>query len=324
MPAIGAHSSGRARLGEGKARMNTIEWKDWEIFCRVVEGGGFTKGAELADVSKSSVSTAVSRLETQLGARLLERTTRHVRVTERGRQLYDRVAPLFAELHEIGAEAMSMSEQVSGTLRIATPYEVGSMDLLPSLTRLMRLHPGLHVEIDVTWAQPDLVERGYDLVFVMTKAGLHASVFASKRVVLIERGFFASPALIRARGLPRTPQDLASWPTVGTSEDRRWEFMRGGTEVASVAVDPRIRTQHAEIRLKAALDGLGVVRFARRYIQDELDQGRLVQLMHEYTSSPYKVYVLMPARKLMPASVRAFLDVLEETLGSDDPMAKPE
>ncbi|MGO4325814.1 LysR family transcriptional regulator [Cupriavidus sp. 2TAF22] len=303
--------------------MKTIEWKDWEIFCRVVEGAGFTRGAELADVPKSSASAAVARLEVQLGVRLFERTTRRVRVTERGQQLYDRVAPLFSELREISAEAASVSEQVSGTLRISTPYEVGSLHLSPVITRLLRLHPELRVEVDVTWDQPDLVERGYDLAFVMTDTGLHDSSFASKRVVLIERGFFASPSLIRARGLPRTPQDLVCWPILGNAEDRRWEFLRDGSEVASLPVEPRMRTQSAELRLKAALDGLGVARLSPRYVQDELDQGRVVRVLPAYTTSPLKVFVLMPARKLMPASVRVFLDVLEDTLGRIDPRLSP-
>ena len=298
--------------------MKTIEWKDWEIFCRVVEGASFTKGADLADVPKSSASAAVSRLEVQLGVRLFERTTRRVRVTERGQQLYDRVAPLFNELREISAEAVSVSEQVSGTLRISTPYEVGSLHISPILTQLLRLHPELRVQVDVSWEQPDLVEQGYDLAFVMTTTGLHDSSFASKRVVRIERGFFAAPSLIRARGLPRTPQELAGWPLLGDAEDRRWEFLRDDVEVASMAVEPRMRTQSAEIRLKAATDGLGVARLWPRYAQDELDQGRLVRVLPAYSSSPLKVFVLMPARKLMPASVRAFLDVLERTLGATD------
>ncbi|AGW95040.1 LysR family transcriptional regulator [Cupriavidus sp. DF5525] len=298
--------------------MKTIEWKDWEIFCRVVEGGGFTQGAELAEVPKSSASAAVARLESQLGIRLFERTTRRVRVTERGQRLYERVAPLFAELHEISAEAASVSAEVSGLLRISTPYEVGSQHLSESLTRLLRAHPALRVQVDVSWDQPDLIRHGYDLAFVMTNTGLHDTSFASKRVVLIDRGFFAAPALIRARGLPRTPQDLQGWPTLGHPEDKYWEFLRDGVEIARVDVEPRICTHNAELRMKAAIDGLGVVRLSPRLVQDQVGEGQLVRVLPAYTSSPLKVYVLMPARKLMPASVRVFLDVLEQTLGVPD------
>ncbi|WP_432261372.1 LysR family transcriptional regulator [Cupriavidus sp. TMH.W2] len=295
--------------------MKTIEWKDWEIFCRVVEGGGFTQGAELAEVPKSSASAAVARLESQLGVRLFERTTRRVRVTERGQRLYERVAPLFAELHEISAEAASDSAEVSGLLRISTPYEVGSMHLSESLTRVLRAHPGLRVQVDVSWDQPDLIRHGYDLAFVMTDTALHDTSFASKRVVLIERAFYAAPALIKARGLPRAPQDLQGWPTLGNADDRHWEFLRDGMEIARLDVEPRIGTHNAELRLKAALDGLGVTRLSPRFVQDAVGQGQLVRVLPGYASSPLKVYVLMPARKHMPASVRVLLDVLEQTLG---------
>ncbi|EYS84962.1 LysR family transcriptional regulator [Cupriavidus sp. SK-4] len=295
--------------------MKTIEWKDWEIFCRVVEGGGFTQGAELAEVPKSSASAAVARLESQLGIRLFERTTRRVRVTERGQRLYERVAPLFAELHEISAEATSDSAEVSGLLRISTPYEVGSQHLSESLTRVLRAHPGLRVQVDVSWDQPDLIRHGYDLAFVMTDTALHDTSFASKRVVLVERAFYAAPALIKARGLPRTPQDLQGWPTLGNADDRHWEFLRDGVEIARLDVEPRICTHNAELRLKAALDGLGVTRLSPRFVQDAVGQGQLVRVLPGYASSPLKVYVLMPARKLMPASVRVLLDVLEQTLG---------
>ncbi|CAN7702507.1 HTH-type transcriptional regulator DmlR [compost metagenome] len=295
--------------------MKTIEWKDWEIFCRVVEGGGFTQGAELAEVPKSSASAAVARLESQLGIRLFERTTRRVRVTERGQRLYERVAPLFAELHDISAEATSDSAEVSGLLRISTPYEVGSQHLSESLTRVLRAHPGLRVQVDVSWDQPDLIRHGYDLAFVMTDTALHDTSFASKRVVLIERAFYAAPALIKTRGLPRTPQDLQGWPTLGNADDRHWEFLRDGVEIARLDVEPRICTHNAELRLKAALDGLGVTRLSPRFVQDAVGQGQLVRVLPGYASSPLKVYVLMPARKLMPASVRLLLDVLEQTLG---------
>ncbi|AOY94879.1 LysR family transcriptional regulator [Cupriavidus sp. USMAA2-4] len=298
--------------------MKTIDWKDWEIFCRVAEGGSFTLGAELADVPKSSASAAVSRLETELGVRLFERTTRRVRITERGQQLYERVAPHFSALREISAEAVSVSEQVNGTLRIATPYEVGSSHLSGSLLRLLKLHPGLRVEVDVTWDQPDLIKQGYDLAFVMTHTGLSDSSFASKRVVLVERCFYASPDLIRMRGLPRVPQDLAGWPTLGDAGDTEWEVMHDGVEVARLPVQPRVATHNAELRLKAATEGLGVARLSSRFAGEEVELGRLVRLLPAYTSSQLKVYVLMPARKLMPASVRAFLDVLEETLGVPD------
>jgi DNA-binding transcriptional LysR family regulator len=171
------------------------------------------------------------------------------------------------------------------------------------------------VELDMSWDQPDLIRHGYDLAFVMTDTNLHDSSFASKRVVLIERAFYAAPALIREHGLPRAPQDLKGWPTLGNLDDVQWEFLRDGVETFAMDVSPRISTHNAEVRLKAALDGLGVARMSPRFVHEHLVHGQLVRVLPGYTSSPLKVYVLMPARKLMPPSVRAFLTVLEETLG---------
>lgn len=303
--------------------MKTTEWKDWEIFCRVVEAGSFTHGAELAEVPKSSASAAIARLESLVGARLLERTTRRVRVTQQGQQLYDRVAPHFVALREISAEAASANEQVSGTLRIATPYEIGSQHLAPSLSRLMALHPNLQVEVDLTWDQPDLLKHGYDLAFVTTNTTLHDSSFASKRVVLIERAFYAAPSLVQARGLPRSPQELVAWPTLGNAGDRRWEFLRDGVELATLPVTPRMRTHNADMRRAAALDGLGVARLSPKFVEEHVRQGLLVRVLPQYVSSPLKVYVLMPARKLMPAAVRALLDLMERSLAFPAPARAP-
>ncbi len=286
-----------------------------QAFVLVAEHGSFKRAAEESFRSQSAVSAQVKELEAQLGVALFERTTRRVRVTQRGQQLYDRVSPLFGALREISAEAASVSDEVSGTIRIATPYEVGSQHLSPTLNRLLKQHPSLRVQLDVSWDQPDLIRHGYDLAFVMTDTGLHDSSFASKRVVLIERAFYAAPSLIRERGLPRSPQDLVGWPTVGNLDDTHWEFLRDHVETFSMDVQPRICTHNAEVRLKAAVDGLGITRLSPRFVHEQLVQGQLVRVLPGYSSSPLKVYVLMPARKLMPASVRAFLNALEETLG---------
>jgi DNA-binding transcriptional LysR family regulator len=304
-----------ALAGPRRRSMKTFDWKDWEIFCRVVEGGSFTRGAELANVPKSSASAAIARLETQLGQRLLDRTTRRTRVTQQGMHLYSRVAPHLAALHEIGSEAASASEEVSGTLRLSTPYEIGAQYLGPCVSELLQMHPALNVEVDVNWDKPDLLKHGYDLAIVMTNSALQDSSFASKRVLMIERAFFAAPSLIERYGLPRTPHDLERWPKLANSDDRRWDFVSHSAEGTSIAVDPRMRTHNAEMRAQAALDGLGVVRLWPRFVRELVAQGKLVRVLPDYTSSPLKVFVLMPARKLMPASVRALLNLLEDRFG---------
>ncbi|MGO4327199.1 LysR family transcriptional regulator [Cupriavidus sp. 2TAF22] len=297
--------------------MKLIDWKDWEVFCRVVEGAGFTAGATLMGIRKSAASAAVSRLEAELGVRLLERTTRRVRVTDAGRQFYDRIAPLFGELREIGSDLSLANRVVHGTLKIATPYEVGAQYLSSSLARLMSMHPGLEVQVDVTWDQPDLVRDDYDVAFVMTSDSLPDSSLAGKRVLRMERGFYAAPVLADRLGPARTPDELVAWPAIGAPDEKNWEFVAAGTlEDRRLAVAPRLRTDNAEIRKRAAQDGLGVARFTCPFVHDEVRNGTLVRVLPDYASAPVKVYALMSTRKHRTANVHAFLGLLEAELGA--------
>ncbi|GCB06605.1 LysR family transcriptional regulator [Ralstonia sp. SET104] len=297
-------------------KLKGADWKDWEIFCRVVEGQGFTKGAALAGVQKSSASLAVSRVEASVHARLFERNTRHVRITQQGRLLYEKLAPLFEALSDVTRDAKVASEEVRGTLAIATPAEIGVQQLSPCLSQLMQSHPDLQVRVDVTWELPDLVRQGYDLAFVMTNTSLRDSGFVCKRVVLLERAFFASPTLVQRLGCPTRPADLTDWPTIANDEETSWEFFHERNEPEILPVQPRMRTRSAELRMRAALHGLGVTRLSQQFAADEVARGRLIHVLPAYRSSPLKIYALMPARRNMPAAVRVLLATLESTLGA--------
>ncbi|AJG22436.1 LysR family transcriptional regulator [Cupriavidus basilensis] len=289
---------------------DACDWRDWDNFCRVVEAGSFTAAGTRAGLPKSSVSASVTRLEQQLGIRLLERTTRRVRVTEAGEALYARAAPLLIALRDVAADAKSATLEVRGTLRVSAPYESGWLHLSPALARLLKAYPDLRVEIDELRGVPDLIEQGYDVAFVRTTTQLPSSSLVSKRVVAMERAFYASVALCSARGLPQAPEELEAWPAIAEPADQYWEICQGGVEVARVPVQPRIRTSNAEMRVRAAVDGLGVARLASSFVEDYVKRGDLVRVLPAFNSSPSRIYALTPARRLMPAKVRALLDAV--------------
>ena len=114
-----------------------MDWRDWELFCEVVQHGGFSAAARVLGHPKSSLSAAVQRLEGNLGLRLIERTTRHLRLTDAGDTIYQRVKPLFTALHDTHGEALAMSSAISGTLRIKSPYEFGANHAGPVACELM-------------------------------------------------------------------------------------------------------------------------------------------------------------------------------------------
>jgi DNA-binding transcriptional LysR family regulator len=170
-----------------------MEWRDWELFCEVVEHGGFSAAARALGHPKSSLSAAVQRLEANLGVRLIERTTRHLRLTDAGDTIFRRVQPLFTALHETRSEALAMSSQVAGTLRIKSPYEFGAHHAGPVACELMGRYPELTIRIDVEHDVVSPVAENYDIVFAMLETQLPSNNIIIRRMFSLERACSRRP-----------------------------------------------------------------------------------------------------------------------------------
>ena len=289
-----------------------MNWDDFDAFCQVVDHGGFTAAARALDRPKSSLSASVSRLEAKLGARLLERTTRQLRLTEAGESLYRDISKPFAQLRERAVDALDQGAAVQGTLRVAAPYEFGAHHLASVACRLMQEHPALKVQIDVEHARVALFERNYDLVFSSIEHGFAPSTVVTRRVYSLERGLFAAPQLLAGHAPPAHPEELNAMPLLGGSDEQGWTFTHADGSTAEVEVrNPRMRSGNAEVRLQAAVAGIGVARITSTFCAAALAQGRLVQLLPAWSCTPLRIYALLPGRRLVPAKVRAFLDLLE-------------
>jgi DNA-binding transcriptional LysR family regulator len=196
-----------------------MDWRDWELFCEVVQHGGFSAAGRVIGHPKSSLSAAVQRLESNLGLRLIERTTRHLRLTDAGETIYRRVRPLFLALHDTCSEAQAMSSAIAGTLRIKSPYEFGAHHAGPVACELMSRYPDLAIRIDVEHEIVSPVVENYDIVFAMLEAPLSSAGTVIRRVSSLERGLFAAPALLESFGEPRTLADLSRFPLLTGPND---------------------------------------------------------------------------------------------------------
>lgn len=289
-----------------------MNWDDFDAFCQVVDHGGFSAAARALDRPKSSLSASVSRLEGQLNTRLLERTTRQLRLTEAGESLYRDISRPFAQLRERAVEALAQGTTVQGTLRIAAPYEFGAHHLSSVACRLMREHLSLRVHIDVEHARVALFERHFDLVFSAIEHSFAPSTVVTRRVYSLERGLFASPHLLVGHALPEHPEELHALPLLAGGDDQCWSFTNPAGGSAEVEVrNPRLRSGNAEIRLKAAIEGIGVARITSTFCAGAVAQGALVQLLPQWACAPLRIHALLPGRRLVAAKVRAFLDLLE-------------
>ena len=290
-----------------------MNWDDFDAFCQVVDHGGFSAAARALDRPKSSLSACVTRLETALGTRLLERTTRQLRLTEAGESLYRDMARPFAQLRERAADALAQGEAVQGTLRIAAPYEFGAHHVAPVACRILREHPQLKVHIDVERARVALFERHYDIVFSALAHGLAPATVVTRRVYSLERGLFAAPALLAGQDAPAHAEELAALPLLAGGEDPSWAFSdEAGASVEVEVRNPRLRSGNAEVRLRAAVAGLGVARITATFCAEAVARGELVPLLPQWRCEPLRMHALLPGRRLVPAKVRLFLDLLEQ------------
>ncbi|HET8744885.1 MAG TPA: LysR family transcriptional regulator [Ramlibacter sp.] len=290
-----------------------MNWDDFDAFCQVVDFGGFSAAARALDRPKSSLSASVSRLETELGTRLLERTTRQLRLTDAGESLYRDMAAPFAQLRERAADALAQGTAVQGTLRIAAPYEFGAHHLAPVACRVMREFPRLKVHIDVEHARVALFERHYDIVFSAIEHSFAPSTVVTRRVYSLERSVFAAPSLLAGQAAPEHPEELAALPLLAGGEDQGWTFTNDTGMRAEVDLrEPRLRSGNAEVRLRSAVAGLGVARITATFCAEAVARGELVPLLPQWRCEPLKVYALLPGRRLVPAKVREFLSRLED------------
>ncbi|SIN90887.1 transcriptional regulator, LysR family [Bradyrhizobium erythrophlei] len=289
-----------------------MDWRDWELFCEVVQHGGFSAAARVLGHPKSSLSAAVQRLESNLGLRLIERTTRHLRLTDAGQTIYQRVRPLFTALHDTHGEALAMSSAIAGTLRIKAPYEFGAHHAGPVACELMGRYPDLVIRIDVEHEFVSPVAENYDIVFAMLEAPLPSTGIVIRRVSSLERGLFAAPALLERLGEPRTLEDLARFPLLIGPSDTPWALTTPAGASQQLAVSSaRLVSSNADIRLQAALAGHGVLRVTASYTKAAVAAGLLRRLLPDHVCEPLNVHALLPARQFVPAKVRCFLDALE-------------
>lgn len=289
-----------------------MEWRDWELFCEVVQHGGFSAAARVLGHPKSSLSAAVQRLESNLGLRLIERSTRHLRLTDAGETIFRRVQPLFAALHDTRVEALAMNSTMSGTLRIKSPYEFGAHHAGPVACELMSRFPELTIRIDVEHDIVSPVAENYDIVFAMLEAPLPSNGIIIRRMFSLERGLFAAPALLDRLGAPKNWAELMKFPLLTGPSDAAWAITTPEGTVEHLDVQKaRLVSSNAHVRLQAALAGHGVIRVTATYAKAAADAGLLRQVLPDHVCEPLNVHALLPTRQFVPAKVRVFLDALD-------------
>lgn len=283
-------------------------------FVEVARQRSFVRAAERLNVNVSAASRAVAALETRLGVRLLQRSTRRVGLTEAGTAHLSRCEALLAELAEAEAAVSARHSALQGSLRVSGPSGLGLVHLVPVLPEFLRRHPQLTLDFDMSNRYVDLIEEGYDLAIRV--GTLRDSRLAARRLGSNRRLLVAAPAYLREHATPKHPRDLAAHPCLildlGTHAEA-WALV-DRTARHAVRVTGPLRSNHAIAVREACAGGLGIALLPAFAVLDELASGRLVQVLPRWTTAEQGIYAVYPSHRLIPAKVRAFVDFLEENL----------
>ena len=289
-------------------------FQEMRVFAAVVDAGSFVGAADELDMSKAAVSRIVSELEARLGVRLLHRTTRRLSLTTEGEVFVDRCRELLVAVGEAEAEVSERSGQAVGVLKISAPVSFGVLRLAPLWGGFLAAHPQIQLDITLSDRVVDLVDEGFDLAVRIAR--LESSSLVSRRLSATRMVLCASPEYLRRHGTPRDPSALAGHTVLAYSllaAGDTWEFQGPGGPVA-VKVRPRMHTNSGDTCRAVALDHKGIVLQPSFLVGEDLQAGRLVELLPDYRSHELGVYAVYPTRKHVLPKVRLLIDYLAQAL----------
>ena len=282
-------------------------------FSRVVETGSFARAAERLDVSVSAVSRQVAELEAHLDARLLNRTTRRMSLTESGRAFYERCVQLLSDLEEAERSAHAGTVTPRGTLRMTCSITFGARHLAPAIAEFVARFPEMRFDVELSDRAIDLVDEGFDLAVRIGTIGTQNLV--GRKIGNTRLLCCASPAYLARHGEPRTPEDLTGHAclTYEYSSTRNvWRFCDSDGTERNVRVTGPVHANNGRFLEAMAVEGVGIIAEPDFIIGPDVRAGRLVRLLHDYELQPSTIYVVYPSRRHLSAKVRAFADFLAE------------
>lgn len=281
-------------------------------FAQVVDAGSFSEAARRSGTSKSSVSKIVTKLEKDLGARLLNRSTRSLSLTEVGSAIYEHCGRILEEIEQAEQLAAQLHSEPRGTIKVSASVAFGTLHISPALPQFLAQNPDMKVDLTIRDRFVDLAEDGYDLALRITREPDINLV--ARRLAPIRRKVCASPEYFRQHGVPHFPHDLSRHNCLHythMSAQGTWRF-HGPDQDIVVPVSGNLRINDDEALSQAVLGGLGVALLPTFIIGKDLQAGRLRAVLSEYVPLEQFVYAVYLPTRHIPSKVRAFIDFFVE------------
>ena len=287
-----------------------MDMQDLRIFARVAAVQNLSAvGVELG-LTPGTISKRIQSLEEELNARLFDRTTRSIRITEEGRTFLAHALRILEELDVARASVSDNVDNPKGKLKISAPASLAQQFVAPAICGFVRAFPEIDVQVDLTDRVVNLQDEGYD---VAIRSGvLTDSALIAKRLIADRQIVVASPAYLANRGMPRGPTDLSSHRCLILGDVWSWSFVHQDQPLA-VRVNGCLRSNNGELLRHAALDGLGLLRTSEIRVAEDLRAGDLVHVLPEFEiSTDAAIWAVYPGPKHVLPKLRVFLDYLAE------------
>lgn len=289
------------------------KFTDIEAFVTVVDTGSFSAAAERLEAAKSAVSRRVTALETRLGVKLLNRTTRRLSLTDAGRDFHQRACRILADLAEAEQAVSDADCALRGRIRVAAPLSFGIQHLAPAITAFAAMHPDVQLDLDLNDREVSLVEEGFD---VAVRIGTLAdSSLIARRLCTVQRIVVASPDYLARRGEPRTPADLADHDGLRYTNITRQHYWTligpDGTRHVAEPAD-RLTANNGNLLTRAAVAGLGIAAQPTFIMHEALEAGQLRPVLCDYRLPGVAMYAVFPPGRYQARRVRVFADFLAE------------
>ena len=282
-----------------------------QVFARAVETGSFSKAARDLNLTQPTVTKHVASLERKLGARLLNRNTRGISVTEIGALYYEKCKSILRELEEADGLIGLKQDRLEGVLRVSTSVGFGRRVLAPLLIEFSGKNPSLRIDLNCEDTYVDLIAQGIDVAIRMGK--LADSSLGGRYIGTNPWVMVASPEHLAAHGTPQAPEELSAWPCLVYSSvqgDDVWHLRAPSGERHSVPVTGRLRSNNLSTILAAASAHLGIAILPQYVASASLRSGRIVEIMADYALQEQEIHAVFPSPKLVPAKVLSFIDFI--------------
>ncbi|QBH98481.1 LysR family transcriptional regulator [Limnobaculum zhutongyuii] len=298
---------------------SALDFNTLRVFIAVVERESFVGASKVLEMPTSNVSRCISQLEEKLNLQLIERSTRHMKLTQAGHLLYTRAKPLLEALEQTETELTLRQMQLKGPLRICIPNEIGPALLGSVIADFACQYPDLEISCVTNLSGFESLRDDLDLAIIITRGQMDDSDYIARHLMTIPCTIVAAPSIIQRYGTPSHIQQFEELPcitTVSALKGAPWQFVniKGGFE--TIKVKGHYRVNSGEMAGRAAVSGVGFAILSKQTCQPYINDGRLIEVKFEQSAAPLQLFALYSNRRYLPAKTRALIDFIHQELSN--------